>query len=101
MTGAGTEHDALLPLVELIAAGGVVEEVLEVGEEAQVGVETEDLHVLHRAVPRVPPASGETVALGASAVGAVDEPEPVDQTVLDGALGDLVGGVPLVVVTHR
>ena len=79
---------------------GVVEEKAEVGEQAQVGVDAEDLDVLHRAGPGVAPRAGEAVALGVAAVGGVDVAEAADQPAFTARSGDLVAGVPLVAVAH-
>ena len=78
-----TEHDSPLSLIELVAPNRIVEEVAEVGKQAQVGVDPEELHVLHRVASEVTPSTREAVALGVAAVGPVDLAEPVDQTTGD------------------
>ena len=94
------DDDALLALIELVAALGIVQEVREVREQTEVGVDAEQLRALRRPAPDAIPRARETVALRAAAIGAIHVAEASDLTAVYGALRNLVGRVPSIAVRH-
>src|SRR5262245_21001735 len=88
------EHRAPLGLIELVAPRRVVEEVAEVREQIEIGVDAEQLHVLNRVSADAMPGSRKAIALRAAAIGRVDGAESREQTTVDCTSRNLVGRVP-------
>src|SRR5262249_36523193 len=90
----------LVLLLELVAVHGVVQEVGEVREEVQAVVDGVPLDLGEPPPAALPPFAGEARAVRPAVVGGVERPEAIDEPGVDGALRDLVGGVPSSRIAH-
>jgi hypothetical protein len=95
------EHVALLGLLELVAVHRIVQEEREVRVQVQARLDRVGIE-LETAVGQ--PAFGlerQAVARGVAAVGRIDRAEAADQALIDRALRNLVGRVPVCRIRHR
>ena len=92
---------AVVGLLELVAVHRIVEEVREVGEQIELVLEPVGRRLELAAGERRRIVERQAVALRLAAVAVVERAVAADEAVVDRALGDLVGRVPLAAVGHR
>ena len=94
-------HCALVGLFELITVHRVCQHISEVRIQIEIIVIAigHDLGRAGRAAPM--PFARQTVALAVATIGRIDETETIDVAALDGALGDLIGRIPIGFVAHE
>ena len=91
----------MIGLRELIAVDRIVEKVGEVGEQFEPVVDEIGINLRARPIIGFPPRAGQAVAMRRAAVGGVNRIKTIfDQTAVDGALRDLIGGIPFRFVGH-
>ena len=96
--GAGDE--AMVCLVELVAANGIVQEEGEVGEQVEVVADPVGRHARRGVSVRALPLQRSAVTVGVAAIRAIDRPESVDRPVGNRPVRYLVGGVPGPSISH-
>src|SRR6185295_10240804 len=96
----GAADEAVVRLLELIPALGIVEEEREVREQIEVVAEAEAAHFDRRVVSRSLPFERAAVARRIAAVSVVEATEAIDEAFVDRAERNLIGGVPHRAIAH-
>ena len=86
LKGTHARDEAVIDLLALIAAHGIVEEEGEVGDQTEVVAEAVRLNLAQRLAAAVLPFAADAVAIRVPAVGRVDGSETVDEPGVDRAL---------------
>ena len=96
------EDRALVALAELVAdrVGRVIEEIGEVVVERQRAVDRVGLELAQTERVALAQPRRQAVAAGIAAVGRIERAPAADEALLDGALRDLIGRRPAVLVGH-
>src|SRR5262245_13226643 len=91
---------APIELRELVAIDGVVEKISEIVEELQVGSDHVGADLALTVLARLRPVARQAEAARGAAIGRIERPETVDDTLVNRSLRHLVGGIPAVGIGH-
>src|SRR5204863_3352019 len=101
LAGVQPSERAAVRLAELVAIDRVCEEISEVVEQPQRGVNDITLNSRLPDVARLREAARKAEAIHLPAVGWIERPQSANEPLIDGTLGYLVGRGPAIGVAHR